>query len=456
MIKKHWSKILVILLLIVIMTGGFRCKTTSQEVREAMKPVKLIYWGVWDTPEAINFLINDYRVLHPHVSIEYRKLRNEEYEQALKEAWLDERGPDIFAIPITWLEEYKHRLLPLPDKITMPYVQLVGPSCKREEEIVLKTQASLNLGDIRQKFVGTIYDDVVEGEQIYGLPLSLDSLVLYYNRDLLNTAGIPQPPTNWTEFKNQVQKLTFQDEKGNIVQAGVALGTANNVRNATDILSLLMMQNGTPMIQGRKATFNLPSTQREGYYPGEEALRFYTDFANPAKEVYTWNSQMPDSLDAFIEGRVAFYFGYSYDLATIQSRAPKLNFSITTMPQIKDSLQSVNSANYWIQTVYWKTEHANEAWDFIQFMATNEDSIKKYLDVDHRPTALNSLYNQQIEDYDLRPFVKQILTAQTWYNGQNYPAVEEAFKEMINKVLRGEATIKQAILYGVGAVNLTF
>jgi ABC-type glycerol-3-phosphate transport system substrate-binding protein len=57
----------------------------------------------------------------------------------------------------------------------------------------------------------------------------MDSMVLYYNKDMFNAAGIVAPPTTWQEFQDDVKKLTLVDATGNIVRSGAAIGTAQNV-----------------------------------------------------------------------------------------------------------------------------------------------------------------------------------------------------------------------------------
>ncbi|PIP29532.1 ABC transporter substrate-binding protein, partial [Candidatus Kuenenbacteria bacterium CG23_combo_of_CG06-09_8_20_14_all_36_9] len=42
--------------------------------------------------------------------------------------------------------------------------------------------------------------------QILGLPLSLDTLTLFYNRDHFNAAGLIQAPSTWQEFNEAVIK----------------------------------------------------------------------------------------------------------------------------------------------------------------------------------------------------------------------------------------------------------
>jgi len=127
--------------------------------------------------------------------------------------------------------------------------------------------------------------------------------------------------------------------------------------------------------------------------PGLEALRFYTDFANPLKDVYTWNKDRPDSLEAFLSGQSAYFFGYAYDIPDIQTRAPRLNWGVSPMLQlkVKDNPQ-INFANYWLETVSAQTAHTDEAWDFLQF-ATRAENVKSYLSATGKPTALRSLIN---------------------------------------------------------------
>jgi maltose-binding protein MalE len=53
------------------------------------------------------------------------------------------------------------------------------------------------------------------------------------------------------------------------------------------------------------------------------------------------------------------------------------------------------------------------------------------------------------------PFASSVLTAQTWYQGKSYSLVEESFQEMIESVLSGQKTIKEAIKYAAQRINLT-
>lgn len=452
------------LLFALLITTGPVCKGTPKEVQEAMKPVNLVYWRVFDDQDSINEIIAAYKLLHPNVSVIYRKFRFEEYEQKLLDAMAEDKGPDIFSIPNTWVREYQTKILPMPKSITLPYQKVVG-TVKKETVIELRTTPTMSLRALKNDFVDQVAKDVVlkyqetpespAEERIYALPFYLDTLALFYNRDILNANGIPEPPRTWTEFQQQVKKITKIDKQGNILQAGAALGTAYNVERASDILSLLMMQNGTAMTdEAGNATFaEIPPGSTLPTPPGEDALGFYTDFASPYKEVYTWNASMPNSLESFTTGKAAFFFGYSYHIPQIKNRAPKLNFAVAKMPQIEGG-QEVNFANYWVETVSTKTKAPNEAWDFLQF-AAKADNVSKYLNKTKKPTALRSLVASQIEDIDLSVFASQVLTAKSWYQGKDAPAAERIFEEIIENVVAGTYTLKEAIGLAQGRVNQT-
>jgi multiple sugar transport system substrate-binding protein len=457
------KKNILIFILIIFLTAGLWFTATQlsvfqnndPEVKVLMQARTLEYWRVYDGPDVFKPMIDHYNAVHPYITIKYKKLRYDEYEQELLEAFATDRGPDIFSIHNTWIGKYKSKELitPLPSQITMAYPVTKG-AIKKEIVPELRTVKSVNSRDIENKFVDVVYDDVVYREQdvdtkqvtydIYGLPLFVDTLAMYYNKDLLNNAGITSPSTYWNrKFQQDVKKLTKQDVKGNIIQSGVALGGSDNIERFSDILSVLMMQNGTEMIDdnGRVMFHTIPESFRDkSYNPGLEAVRFYTDFANPGKEVFSWNSEIDNSIDMFADGKLAMLFAYSYHLPVIKAKNPKLNFNISKLPQIEGNEENVNFANYWVEVVSSKGENKDAAWDFVQFI-TKEEQAKIYLEKTNKPTALRALVSGQLDDLDLGIFVDQVLTAKSWYRGNNAVAAEAYIGEVIESVGSGQEDI---------------
>ncbi|MBI5077606.1 extracellular solute-binding protein [Candidatus Falkowbacteria bacterium] len=468
MLKQICSKILILGVAGAILFSVTACvKGGTAEAKKSYKSEKIVWWRVWDNEDAVSGLIKAYRDIHPNVTIEYRKFRYEEYEKALLEAMAEDRGPDIFSINNTWVERYKSKLAPLPVSTTIPIKYIAG-SVKKEEVVELVTKNSLTPAQVKKNFLDVVAGDALSKDnvnetdpskqavKIWGLPLNVDTLLLFYNKDLLANAGIAEPPKNWTEFQDQVAKITKVDkETGDILVAGAGIGTANNVARSFDILSLLMMQNLAPMIENGAAGFDKKPKGVEGLDrpPGVGALEYYLQFASPLYSGYSWNDKMPNSYDAFAKGKVGFFFGYSYHRDQLRAQAPKLNFNIAPVPQVGEG-QKVNYANYWIEVVSEKTKIPSYAWDFLQFI-TAEDRVALYLDKNKKTTALKStkLINKQLADEELAVGAEQLLTAKSWYHGQSPTAAEEAFKEMINVILSGAMKINDALTQAVMKVN---
>jgi len=434
------------LLGVFIITSGFGCKGASVAVQKSMEPITLNYWRVNDGSDALDPIIAKYTAAHPYITINYRKLRPEEYETELLNALAEDRGPDILSIKNTWTKKYESKLAPLPAVTPIVYIQVQGTINKTQVPTIVN-EKSLTLADLKNNFVDTVYDDAVINNQIYGLPLALDTLALYYNRDLLNNAGIAQVPLYWNQdFQNDVKKMTKVDAKGNIIQSGTALGTGNNINNFADILALIMMQNGARIIDdNNNVTMNAvaPGSSNNQYVPAVAALQFYLDFANPVKEVYSWSADLNNSTDAFVGGRLGFMFGYSDDLANIRARAPKLNFGIAPMLQIEGN-NSVNMASYWLESVSKKSAHQNEAWNFVEFM-TKAENAQVYLNNTKRPTALRNLIDGQKNDADLQIFAGQVLTAKNWYRGYDVKTAVTALASLIEDASKDGVKIADAM-----------
>lgn len=456
---KRGTLILVILVIAVFVTlvvlflvGGRKPPNVT--------PISLEWWGVVDEESNYSDIIAGYRTQHPYVTVTYKKFRMEEYEDALINAWARGAGPDIFSIPNSWIGKFHANdfLVPLPASTVMAYYRVTKPLGLRTEiKINYETIPSLTVADLQNKYVSTVGSDVVIANQIWGIPQSMDTLAMFYNKDLLNFALASQPPTTWNDFIELIPRLTVQDAAGNIVQAGTSLGTYDNIPRAFDILSAIMMQNRTTMADSTGViSFHRESPTDPTLFPGQDALRFYTDFARPTKQVYTWDANQPDALEAFISGKTAFFFGYQYQRDVIASRASKLNWSVAPFPQV-DTARPITYANYWVQAVAKRSTHPNEAWNFIQFLS-DPAAVPYYLQKAHRTAAIQSLLQDDLVNPDptVKTFAQQALNARTWYHGRNPGDAEEAFKEMIDTVLTTNEDMRQIMDYAAQRVEKTY
>jgi multiple sugar transport system substrate-binding protein len=427
----------VTVFLIIFLVGGFALWFKSFGKPEE---VTLTFWGVFDDPSSYAGIIGSFKQEQlalkrnpKDVTIEYKKFEYGSYEKELDDAWDIGQGPDIFLIHNTWLPKYQSDISPFPPP-------------KKE---------GMNYESYTQSFMPVATQDLTRSGQIFAFPLSVDTLALYYNKDILQEyyqqnleePEILKPPTTWTELIDRLEVVTDKDEWGTLGKAGMALGTASNINRASDILSLIMLQTGTKMVSDdfASAAFDRTTTvDGAAYNPGEKSLEFYTSFADPTKTVYTWNNKKDYSIDEFAEGDVAMMLGYSHSIGSLQKKSPNLNYGIAPVPQLAQAKNSVNFANYWGLSVSRFSQNKELAWEFIEF-ASRYKNVWDYLTRTNRPTArIDLIANQESEMPEISIFAKQGRTAKTWYQADS-GETERIFLEMIDKIVFTKSTISRAI-----------
>lgn len=453
---KTKGKFIIGIFVISLVLGGCGCKEKPQEYK-----VDLEVWGAYDDSDDLEPLFNAYRETNPNIgSIKYRKFTPETYRDELLDAMAAGRGPDIFMVHNTWIPSFE-------DKIAAAPVEVINEQMFRES------------------LVDVAAFDFMKNTQIYATPLTVDSLALYYNKDIFNAAGIVSPPKTWQEINDVVEKLTQIDENGEITQQGIALGTAHNINRSTDILGLLMMQEGSMMAteDGMSRIDQSVNVKGELKVPGENAMRYYTQFARTSSPLYTWNKRQHYSIDAFIEGTAAMMINYSWQYETIKSKNEKLNFAVAEIPQLSQE-NPLSYANYWGFAVAARNDsntgavtgdpefnltndmRINEAWQFLRFASlpipqegiilknarsgmtyhypVESDPTTLYLEKTKKPAARRDLLEAQFTDVILGPFAKGNLIARSWRQ-IDVVANETILAEAIDSVNMGVATVGEAV-----------
>ncbi|MEX1997683.1 MAG: extracellular solute-binding protein [Candidatus Andersenbacteria bacterium] len=399
-------RLALLLVLSAVLLTGFGCRRTTDTNEQLQGALEV--WGLWQESSHMAPVVEAFEQQFG-VEVEYRKIGSvANYERLLLEALAQGRGPDVFVVHHTWVESKRGLLNPAPAE-------------------VIDTRA------VQEEFVDVVARDVVRDDRVYALPTSVDTLALYYNKDILNAAGIPRPPATWTDMQRVVERVTRVSRIGSIQQSAIALGTAQNINRAADILQLLMLQSGLPILT-EQGTVSIANDI------GDRALVFYTDFANKAKKVYTWDLSQDFSIDAFAEGDTAMMLNYSYHVATVRAKNPRLNFAIAPLPQIADSSEQnkVNFAAYWPYGVSASSPAPQTAWQFVRFMTGREPSLL----INHAqqvPPARRDSVEEFQRDPTLGVFADQVLTAATWAR-PDIVATDVIFNTMIDSIVKGEAT----------------
>lgn len=319
---------LIILIIVFMVFFGGKSKP---------KEVSLTYWGLWEEKEAFLPLIQLYQQKNPHVKIDYQKMAPQDYREKLIARSKNEQGPDLFRFHNTWVPEIKELITPLPESIM--------PSSEFEK-----------------LFYKVHQNDLKIGKYYYGLPLEIDGLVLISNMGLLNKAGITVIPGTWEELIDAVTKLTVKDKNGQIITAGIAIGTTSNVEHFSDIFGLMLVQNGGNLKQ-------LDQNEAIG------ALESYRKFAETPQNF--WTDSMPNSLTGFIQEKVAMMIAPSWETLIVKNANPDMKIKVSPVPTVPGT-NSVSLASYWVEGVSRYSKNQTEAWKFLRFLVEKDSLTKLY------------------------------------------------------------------------------
>ena len=340
-IKKLLIGVLGIFLALIIIIIVFSVFSSGNKELPA-NDITLTYWGVYEDENVIRPILNQFEQENPNIKIVYEKQDLADYKDRIIARTDNGKGPDVFRYHNTWYPTISGYLLPLPNEV-------------------------IKKDDFKSKYYDVAKTDLIKDGVIYGIPLYTDTLALYINNDIFigtESANSIAIPKSWVEFAIAAQKLTKRNDRGAIEIAGAGMGTYDNVKYAPDILSLLMAQNGVDL--------NNPSAYQEEI---AEAIKYYTNYSLIAESV--WDNTMDNSQIAFAQGRLAMYFGYSWDYFEIKAKNPNINMIVVPVPQLITE-DPVNLASYWAEGINAQTKHPKEAFKFMEFLSRGETQEKFY------------------------------------------------------------------------------
>ena len=416
-----WIGVAVLVLLLVFLI-------TNLLITKKAASAELVWWGLWEDENIVAPLITEYQTKNPKVKIKYVKQSQRDYRERLTSAFAKGTGPDIFRFHNSWVPMFRNDLDTLPASV-------------------------INPADFAKTFYPIASSDLTLGTGIVGVPLEYDSLTLYINEDIFQSAG-KVPPTNWDELRILARELTVKDDQGTITQSGVALGRVENVDHWQEILALMMLQNGVDLSKpvGKQA---------------EDALIFFTLFSTVDG---IWDATLPSSTAAFAGGKLAMYFGPSWRAFEISLANPSLKYKNVPLPQLPKNSPSepdTSYATYWVEGVWARSSKKEAAWSFLKFLSEKESLQKLYQNASKMRTFGEPYSRVEmaalLNDHPiLGSIINQAPGAQSWYlasrtfdgpTGIN-SLLSKYFEDAINAVITGKDAKKslETVAQGVQQV----
>lgn len=332
-----------------------------------------------------------------------------------------------------------------PDAVIFPDDMLV----KHEDKIFTIPYESYPQSNFKNSFIEA-GDVLMSSKGISGVPFTIDPLVLYYNRTTLNSNGIANPPQYWDELIDLNPVLTKSDSSGNITKAMISLGEFINNRNASDILTTLIMQAGNPIIvRNNDDSFVSIFNNNMGYSvaPADAAINFFTQFSNPARQTYTWNRALPNADEMFLSGDLAFYIGFASERESLIQRNPNLNFGVSQMLQSRSSVETnskrITGGKMYFMAVLRSSDKISGAFNNL-FKMTSTTNMSLLNDITRLPSVQRSLLSREPTSDYLDTFNKSALVTKLFIEPDPTKA-DQILNDAISSVTSGRMTVSEIL-----------
>ncbi|MCA9357098.1 hypothetical protein H6784_05285 [Candidatus Nomurabacteria bacterium] len=266
--------------------------------------------GVNDAIRLLSEQDESYRI------VTYKYFSPEEFDNVFVNALADKTGPDLVLLSHEKLVEMRRRIQPIP---YFGSAEFVFPR-----------------NNINEFYLdGTKIFALSDG--MYGYPIAVDPLMMYWNKNTLSDVGYLEPPRTWESLVNTYFPTLIQRDSDRTVRKSVvAMGEYSNVRNAFGVISALMMQNGSKLVfEDSKGFYSVQLQLSLGASgdPLSTAADFFTRFSKPNNTLYSWNRSFTEDRARFTSEDLALYFGYGSEGRQIEKINPNLSFDIAEIPQ---------------------------------------------------------------------------------------------------------------------------
>lgn len=275
---------------------------------------------------------------------------------------------------------------------------------------------------------------------LLGIPQNISSLVVYYNKNLFDQAGVPYPKANWNwdEFVASAKALT-KDTDGD--------GTTDQYGMGTDAIMFrvapFIWMNGGDIVDNpsapRKLTLDSPAAR--------EALVRFVDLQLKHRVVPTQVEEKAEaSISRFLRGATAMYFDSRRVVPAFRT-ITGFDWDIAPLPRGKTPAGILHSDAFFMSAA---SRNKPAAWTFIEFansvegqtiLAKTGRTVPSRISVANSPAFLEpgSKPASCQAFLDIIPHVRAVPVMKNWVD------IESCASEEIERAYHGNVSLERAI-----------
>jgi multiple sugar transport system substrate-binding protein len=381
--------------------GGAKTKTTAGE------PVRLTLY-TWTRPAelAVNQeLCRQFEASHPGIKVEVQNEPGERAMEKLQAMVAAGNPPDVMSIHGAY------------------FMPMAADKALLDLEPFIREDRSFDLADF---YPGLVQQCRYQGT-LYSLPRYTSVYVLFYNRDLFDTAGLAYPDDRWTwdDYLAAAQKLTIPAKK----QWGAVIDFWG-----ARIYPWVWSADGRILdTTGKRCLLDQAGA--------EQALQFLVDLrlkhrVCPANTV----AEKKQNIAMFTSGQVAMYQTGAWDIQSMKD-AKTLRWDVAPLPMKKEHATLLGTENYAIAA---GTKHPKEAWELFKFLLGKEAQGVMATKLEKQPSrqsAANDVFLKLKVGYNTKVFVDALGYARLAPNIAEWDRVSHFIQEQLDLMWIGQTSV---------------
>ena len=263
------------------------------------------------------------------------------------------------------------------------------------------------------------YDD-----KLYGLPWGNNCLGLFYNKSMLEEAGV-EVPTTWSELEAACEKLTTDTCKG------LAISAIGNEEGTFQYMPWLLSAGGS--------VDNLTSDE------SKESMTYLKDLMDKgyiSKECINWTQA--DAEKQFASGQAAMMINGPWQFSGLSDDAPDLEYGVAKVPKADDGdYASVLGGE---NVAICKGANVEASWKFLTWITSKEESAKICEAIGRYSPRADVDVQEMYKDDPLNATFAEILpTAESRGPSPVWPEISEAIYSAEQEVLSGQKDVDTAM-----------
>lgn len=314
--------------------------------------------------------------------------------------------PDVARCDIAWLPEF----------------QKMGILVALDEEMP-------NFAEVSGKLLDSAMSTAIINGHYYALALNTNSKIVFYNKAMLEAAGVSIPAT-MEEWIEAVKKLSGENAKGQQVW-----GWNEPALAGWNICPFIWSFGG--------ALTNEDQTIATGYINGPATVKAVETFAELVKAgaITGFNAGDIPMTDGFGTGRYAMMLEGPWKSAELAGAYPNVAYGTAPIPAGEGGSISVLGGE---DIAMFNTPNKEAAWKFMQFM-TGEYAETEMAKCGQIPVNRAALESDTVKTADYAPFIEAIQTAKARPTVAAWSEMDNGLQVAMNAVVTGEKTAQEAM-----------